>query len=403
MKTSDQSIRKAWRTTNVENLLRHKGGTYYGRFRVSGKRKLVSLQTSVFAAAKLRLRDEANKIEEMRHSGIVLVTGETRMRDLIRVYQERVKLMDISPSAKVGREKAIKRILRTWQGFEDLEPKAVLAPEVWAWVGRLKTEGSGFVIPGAKTRAIKGASASSVNQSVTALQHLLDLAVEAGAVHRNVSRQKPPVGFGRLRKKAAPKPVHLPPHDVMQRLMDEIEKPDAEPDSPIYHAQKAHCLDVGEFCRFMGYCGARQTEAGCAVWDDDRGTYLIVHGTKSTKSVDRTVPINPSLRALLDQIRRRRQEEATLLGVEPPKPSDSILMVREAQNTLDRACKTLNVPRLTHHDFRHLFATRCLEAGVDPKTVADWLGHADGGVLVLRIYGHVRKDHAVAAAAKVSF
>jgi hypothetical protein len=35
--------------------------------------------------------------------------------------------------------------------------------------------------------------------------------------------------------------------------------------------------------------------------------------------------------------------------------------------------------------------------------VADWLGHADGGVLVLKTYGHVRPEHAAAAAAKVSF
>ncbi len=58
---------------------------------------------------------------------------------------------------------------------------------------------------------------------------------------------------------------------------------------------------------------------------------------------------------------------------------------------------------MTHHDLRHLFATCCLESGVDPKTLAEWLGHADGGTLVLRTYGHVRPDHAFSAAAKVVF
>jgi len=139
------------------------------------------------------------------------------------------------------------------------------------------------------------------------------------------------------------------------------------------------------------------------VWDDDRGGYLIVHGTKTAKSRDRTVPVNPSLRALLTLIRKRRKAEAALLGAPLPKPTDPILKVKEAQNTLTRACKALKLPRMTHHDFRHLFATRCLESGVDPKTLAEWLGHADGGMLVLRTYGHVRQEHAAAVAAKVFF
>jgi integrase len=77
--------------------------------------------------------------------------------------------------------------------------------------------------------------------------------------------------------------------------------------------------------------------------------------------------------------------------------------VREWQKSLERACRALKLSRLTHHNFRRLFATRCLECGVDPKTVADWLGYADGGVLVLKAYGHVRPEHGAAAAAKVSY
>jgi integrase len=84
-------------------------------------------------------------------------------------------------------------------------------------------------------------------------------------------------------------------------------------------------------------------------------------------------------------------------------PADQILRVRRAKGGIARACRALGLPRLTHHDFRHLFATRCLESGVDPKTLAEWLGHADGGMLVFRTYGHVRQDHAIAAAAKVVF
>jgi integrase len=50
------------------------------------------------------------------------------------------------------------------------------------------------------------------------------------------------------------------------------------------------------------------------------------------------------------------------------------------------------------HDLRHLFATRCIEAGVDVPTVAKWLGHSDGGVLAMKVYGHLRDDHSLSAA-----
>jgi len=33
---------------------------------------------------------------------------------------------------------------------------------------------------------------------------------------------------------------------------------------------------------------------------------------------------------------------------------------------------------------RHLFATRCIESGVDIPTVSRWLGHKDGGALAMK-------------------
>jgi len=74
-----------------------------------------------------------------------------------------------------------------------------------------------------------------------------------------------------------------------------------------------------------------------------------------------------------------------------------------AQKSLDRAAKKVSADRITHHDLRHLFATRCIESGVDIPTDSRWLGHKDGGALAMKTYGHSRREHSIAQAQRVTF
>jgi len=79
------------------------------------------------------------------------------------------------------------------------------------------------------------------------------------------------------------------------------------------------------------------------------------------------------------------------------------LRVGGGLGSLASACEAIGVEKLTHHDLRHLFATRCIESGVDIPTVSRWLGHSDGGALAMKTYGQLRQEHSQAQAAKVSF
>jgi integrase len=79
------------------------------------------------------------------------------------------------------------------------------------------------------------------------------------------------------------------------------------------------------------------------------------------------------------------------------------MRVQECQGAINSACKKLGITRFTHHDLRHLFATRCIESGVDIPTVSRWLGHKDGGALAMKVYGHLRDQHSVAMAQRVTF
>jgi integrase len=100
------------------------------------------------------------------------------------------------------------------------------------------------------------------------------------------------------------------------------------------------------------------------------------------------------MRNLLEQMKAVRPYE---------KPETSVMRVWECQKSIDRASTLLGIKRITHHDLRHLFATRCIESGVDIPTVSRWLGHKDGGALAMKVYGHLRNEHSQAMAQKVKF
>jgi integrase len=96
------------------------------------------------------------------------------------------------------------------------------------------------------------------------------------------------------------------------------------------------------------------------------------------------------MRELLGRLREDRPDEPL------NKP---VMLVRECQKAMDRAAQVVGMTRITHHDLRHLFATRCIESGVDIPTVSKWLGHKDGGALAMKTYGHLRNEHSQAMAA----
>jgi len=54
------------------------------------------------------------------------------------------------------------------------------------------------------------------------------------------------------------------------------------------------------------------------------------------------------------------------------------------------------------HDLRHYFCSMCVMAGIDFMTIATWLGHKDGGILVGKVYGHLLDEHRQKMAAKLT-
>jgi integrase len=109
-----------------------------------------------------------------------------------------------------------------------------------------------------------------------------------------------------------------------------------------------------------------------------------------TRAGQRTVDVGPqTLRFIREQQLARAPNEAGLLfpgraGV-PLDPNH--LMGRYFKP----AARAAGIPELTFHDLRHTGASLMIAAGCHVKTIAEQMGHADGGALVLQRYGHLYK------------
>jgi integrase len=375
---------KTWERTKTPGLLRHRSGRYYARFTLAGKTRFVALKTDLAEIARIRFAEEKAKVERTRKAARKTAGGVASMGDLANLMRDRIGARTVSEHTKDLNRQAVAFLEKTWDGFAKLRPSDVTPDAVATWRDRALAVGTGFRPPGAKTEARKGASASSVNKAIDMLRRMLDVAADMGAIAGN-----PLAGRRGIKAPDKPHKPKLPEAADLERLFAEIE------------AAGGRGTTTGEFCRGIAYTGCRVNEAAALLWrdiDDGRGVVRVA-GTK-TEAAAREVPLIPAARALFAKIRARRERAH---GSDAVAPAARVFMVSEAQRSLDRACAKVGVPRLTHHDLRDAFATACIEAGVDVPTVAAWLGHADGGALLMRVYAHHRRAHSVTQAAKVTF
>ncbi|HEX5397685.1 MAG TPA: site-specific integrase [Verrucomicrobiae bacterium] len=228
----------------------------------------------------------------------------------------------------------------------------------------------------------KTASPSAFNNTAGTLRLVLDIAVEAGARYDN-----PAIHI--KRKKIRQKLLQLPSQKQFVELVNTIRNGDG--------GWAGRCADLVEF---LAYSGCRKGEAARVNGRDcdfEKGEITVLGdpatGTKNWEI--RRVPMIPDMRRLLERLIKERGEAEFL-----SKPA---MLVHECQGAIDTACKKMGIARITHHDLRHLFATRCIESGVDIPTVSRWLGHKDGGALAMKVYGHLRDSHSTAMAQKVHF
>lgn len=151
------------------------------------------------------------------------------------------------------------------------------------------------------------------------------------------------------------------------------------------------------------YTGLRIGEICALTWDDVDLANRIIHvrhtvvrirceedGTVITKNIIdepktksslRSVPICSKLWAILSAFAPRASSRYVV------STNAAFVSPRTFAYRYSRVLKTAGIPHINYHALRHTFATRCIEAGVDIKSLSEILGHSDVSI-TLNIYVH---------------
>jgi integrase len=357
---------KTWERTRLQNLIRHKSGRYYARAFAGGKEVWKSLKTSHFSVAEAKLAEFLKEHRERRSNANGEVSAKMTFGEAAAIHLRNLDdNLDIKPRTRDYWREVLAALVKGWPGLNETEVRKITQADCKRWASAY-----------AKT-----ASATRYNNTVSVFRHVLNVAVEAGVVYNNAAAAV----------KRAPvrgKEIELPTIDKFNALIAEMRAG--------HSRDSINCADLASG---LAFTGCRIGEAREIAWRDldfEAGE-IVVRGNAETGTKNwelRRVPLIPDARALFERMQSERAAE----------PSDAkVFRVRECQKALDRACKKVGTDRIVHHDLRHLFATRCIESGVDIPTVSRWLGHKDGGALAMKTYGHLRREHSIAQAQRVSF
>ena len=340
-----------------ENLYRHgSSGRYYALLKRSGKQIRKSLKTKDKALARRRLREFKEKVSNLNTDKYL---GRINFNELaarwLDVEKTKLKLSSISRS-----EKCIKGLAPF---FKDIAFKNIGRRQCEEWL----------------TKRGQKISASSYKQERRILIALYSYAIKLGIVLDNIAADALPT------RSIKNKRAIIPSHEQFELLIRTMREADA---------RGIHGANLVEL---LAYSGVRLNEGISLLWQDvafDQGCFTVTGGETGTKNHEiRTVPLFPALRELLERIR----------GDASPDPEGRIIPINDAKTLMRGSSRKANLPIYTHHSMRHYFCSNAIEAGVDFKVIASWLGHKDGGILVAKTYGHLRNSHSFEMAERMVF
>ncbi len=382
MDTRSQPVLRAPQKLTLvgENLYRSDSSSiYYGLFKKNGKQIRRSLQTTDRTLAKRRLETLRDKIDNLKTADANRLVfaefqtdkeGRKHLSGGLAKWWYDFHVGGLKPKSRLMYANSINMLAPY---FRDISVRNIGLRQVQDWAGKRSTE----------------VAARTFNADLTTLQKILEHAVEHGLLLENLAA-------GIKRHKIGKKALRIPDREEFRAMLDLMRS----------NAGKRDASEAADLVEFLGYSGCRISEVVGDLIDPQQPKAPMCWGdinfesgmatVKDTKNHEsRVVPLFPPLLRLLTDMRQHLPEQ--------PKDSTPLFGIKTATKALTTVARRLGLPYYSHHAFRHFFCSNAIEAGVDFKVIAAWLGHKDGGVLVAKTYGHMRDEHSALMAKRMTF
>lgn len=359
MKSASKKVAR-YQPTSVQNIYRYTPtGGYYARFKIGGKTKWKSLKTKSMDVAKRDLTQEKTRAYQKAAPSLAQIEGIKTFGNALDLLTKRYQAdPNLLPRSKSYYDQRILALKKSWPELMETSLDKISYDDLLTWQHQFAPQ----------------YCASAVNNTLSILKRIFAIGIEAGVIVMNPAAR---LKRSRIKKK----PFQLPTPDEFQQLCQTIGA-----------SGSGWAKPCSWLVRFLAYSGLRLTEAANVLRSDIDFKKSRIHVRIAKGDKPRTIPMLPEMRSLLEEI----------LAEQPDMPLDQTIMrVHKCQKALKAACEKIGIAPITHHGLRHFFATRCLHNKVDVHTVSNWLGHADGGSIALKIYAEFIDQHSDKEAERV--
>ena len=339
----------------AENIVRNgDSGIYYLQAKINGKKIRKSLRTSKLKIAKMKRDDMLRKLRARSPDKDSKNMTLKDCIELTRSYYSEKPSYKVKPASMHYRNQCLSAI-------ESEFPNRAIST-----ISKKETHD-------AFARLAARYSAQRYNNILGTFREMMRIAIRA---HARLDDPSAELERLPIRKKE----IEIPLASAFAEIVKSVRS-----------QNKANSIETANFIEFLAYSGMRVDEARNVFGADiGKDRIKVTGGASGTKNHQvRYVPIVPAMQDLLKRMQ---------YGIHKP-----LFRVKSPRGALKNACARLGINHVRVHDLRHFFATTCVESGIDFATIAKWLGHKDGGILVARTYGHIRDEHSQREAAKVRF
>jgi integrase len=378
---NDPSLQSEWSKTKERGIrFNNFSKAYYANCKVHGRtigtRLGATLEEAKTALAKLRSAQP-----NPARTGTGQFHESATFQDILAYYKQIVEGRDRDQKTKDKRHFMVQTIVKSWieakdakgqrvarKGFADCRPAEISKAQLQAW----------------RLYFLREFSANHWNNALLTLRELLDIAEQNGLCKINLARAKDETNHPILaRARILDEELTIISPKQLQAILAELDKYEQWGGYVATNARYVKDFVEGLAATGLRLNEAKQVKAEHVHLDKaPHGWLWVPKNNTKFKSKARWIPLFQNTRPLFERLVKEADPE-----------TGKLFKVSECQKTLDKVCIAAEVPRMTHHGFRHYFASVAYNLTKDAKIVAEWLGHSDGGILVMKLYAHVFKQY----------